>query len=113
MQVSFSSALEGGHVISDSPCTLLSLLVRIDSTLASGTYYVQVFNASSAPANGAGTLLLRPFKVQHLLGVDDELEIDITVNGVRASAGVYVCVSSTEFSKTIVGSYASFEGGVL
>lgn len=107
-----STALEGGRIVSAAPGTLVSLSARIDSTLASGTYYVQVHNAAAEPANGTSAFLLRPFKVVHVSGLDDDLSFDIPSKGVKANVGVYVCISSTEFTKTIVASSGSFEGMV-
>lgn len=109
----FSIEIEGGHVLKASAGTLLRASARIDSTLASGTYYVQLHNAASAPADGTSAFLMAPVKIQHISGIDDGYDFDIPAGGVAASSGIYVCISSMEFTKTIVASAGTFEGMVV
>jgi hypothetical protein len=108
LDVAISSALEGGHVIKASPGRLYSLTVRIDSTLASGTYYLQLHNSAGVASEGAHAFLEAPTKVQHEQGYDDFVSKDSSRGGVYASLGIYACISSTEFTKTLVASAASF-----
>jgi hypothetical protein len=107
MSTAQSTSLEGGRVVKASPGRLYSLTVRIDSTLASGSYYVQIIDAASTPANGAVTFLEAPIKVQHVLGFDDTVTATDSSGGLYGTAGLYVCISSTEFTKTLVTSAAS------
>jgi len=108
----FSIALANSFQIIDAPCVLRSITVRVDSTLATATYYVQLWNASALPADATVVTLansmMAPEKVQHVLGVDNEIRIDFNENGVNASNGAFLCLSSTEFTKTLVaGSFMS------
>lgn len=107
-----SSALEASHVISAAACTLRSVSVRLDSTAPTATYYVQVLNSATLPADGAVTRLISSEKVQHTLGADDLVTFPVPDGGISASAGVVVVLSSTEFTKTISGAYLSITGVV-
>jgi hypothetical protein len=100
-----TSALVASKEVKSSAGVLRWLRVRLDSTAANGTYYLQILNAAALPADGAVTHLLAPIKVIHANGADDTIQIDLTDNGVYASAGIVVCLSTTEFTKTIAGAY--------
>lgn len=108
-----SSALEASHIIKASAGTLLNGIIRLDSTAPTGTYYIQVLNAASVPANGAVTHLITPKKIQHITGTDDTYVFDRNISaiysGVSASTGIVVVLSSTEFTLTISGSYLSVD----
>jgi hypothetical protein len=106
----FSSALEASHVVKASAGNLYSTAARLDSTAPSGTYYVQILNAASLPANGAVTHLTAPKKIQHTTGVDDEFYYEFDPGGIAASTGIVVVLSTTEFTKTISGAYLSLLG---
>jgi len=102
VSVDQSAALEASSVAKASAGRFLGLLGRIDSTAGSGTYYIQVLNASSLPADGAVTHLKAPKKIQHTTGTDSDFEIDVNdVGGIYASTGIVWCISTTEFTKTI------------
>ncbi len=100
-----STALEASAVVKNAAGMLKGFDVRVDSTLASGTYYVQILNHASLPADGAVTHLIAPVKVIHTVGFDDFIEDRFP--DVSAGTGVVVCLSTTEFTKTIGGAYLS------
>lgn len=101
--VAFSTALVASQVISATACTLRSLTARLDATLASGTYYLQLFNTAAAPAEatGVGSMLIAPWKFQHTGGTDQTVEMDFGAAGISASTGATAVLSTTEFTKTI------------
>lgn len=102
----FSTALANSFQILNAPCILRSITLRVDSTLATATYYVQGWNAAALPADGTATSLANSFmaasKVQHVLNSDDEVRISFNERGVKATLGAFLCLSSTEFTKTLV-----------
>lgn len=105
--VDFSSALEASSVIKASAGTLRSIFGRIDSTHATATYYFQVLNAASVPADGAVTHLIAPRKIAHVNGTNTNFEIDLTDSCIHGSTGLVWCLSTTEFTKTISGAFVS------
>lgn len=106
--VDASTALEASSVSKASAGIVCKFYGRIDSTAATATYYVQLMNASSLPANGAVTFLVTPIKIQHNTGTDSYFDIDLTGDDanscVTASTGIVWDLSSTEFTKTISAS---------
>lgn len=102
-----STDLEASSVTKTSAGVMRYFSGRLDSTLATGTYYVQFLNAASLPADGAVTTLTAPTKVSHVTGSDTPVVVDFTMNGVYASSGIVWCISSTEYTKTIGGAYVS------
>lgn len=103
-----SAALEASTLTKAAPGRVYSAEVRVDSTLATGTYYIQWFNNSSLPADGAGTLLTAPAKIQHVSGSDNTVNFNWeAVGGLYFSVGIVMCISTTEFTKTIGGSFTS------
>ena len=102
-----SAALEASTVTKASAGTLRSVDGRINSTHASNTYFLHCANAASLPADGAVTLLRHPKKIQHTIGADSLFSIDCTDNGIHASAGIVVYLSTTEFTKTLSGAFLS------
>lgn len=103
-----STALEASRVIKASAGRLYELMGRVDKTAPTADYWVQILNASSLPADGAVTFLDR-FKIVHTNGVDNVF--DFTDNfGAYGSSGLVVCLSTTEFTKTISGAYLSITG---
>jgi hypothetical protein len=108
-----SAALEASHILKASPGCIRSLSVRLDSTAASATYYIQILNSATLPAEGAVTHIRTPYKVQHVVGLDDIIELDFTDNGFYGSAGIVVVLSTTEFTKTIAGAYLSMDARII
>lgn len=102
-----STALEASSVTKASAGVIRAMSGRIDSTHATGTYYIQILNAASLPADGAVTTLAHPLKIQHTAGTDSNFSMDFTQNGIYASTGLVWCISTTEFSKTISGAFVS------
>lgn len=105
--VDLSSALEASSVTKASAGNLKYFSGRINATAPTGTYYLQILNASSVPADGAVTHLVTPIKLQHLNLTDTPIVIELPDNGVYASTGIVWCLSSTEFTKTISSNYVS------
>jgi hypothetical protein len=102
-----SAALEASTISKATAGNIRSASFRLDSTLASGTYYLLCMNSATLPADGAVTLLHAPTKIVHTGGVDDLINIDYTMNTIYSSAGIVYCISTSEFTKTIGGAYLS------
>lgn len=105
--VDASSALEASSVTKASAGNVRFVSGRIDSTHATASYYFQLINANSVPADGAVTFIDRPRKLQHTNGTDTNFTIDYTDNCINASTGIVWCLSTTEFTKTISGAFVS------
>ena len=106
--LSASTALEASRIIKASAGTLRALTVRLDSTAGSATFYVQLYNSATLPADGAARLA--GMKVVHTSGTDDRLVFDFAEHGIRFSAGIVVALSTTPFTKTIAGAFLDVEG---
>lgn len=102
-----SAALEASTISKATPGVIRAATVRIDSTHATATYYIQFYNSATLPADGAVTFLCAPYKVQHVTGTDTTVSFDFTMNGLYASAGIVMALSTTEFTKTISGAFTS------
>lgn len=102
-----STALEASSISKATAGVVRMVQGRIDSTLATGPYYIQLLNSATLPADGAVTTLLAPLKIQHTTGTDSLFNIDCTMNGVYSSAGIVIVLSTTEYTKTIGGAYLS------
>jgi hypothetical protein len=107
--VAFTSTLTSSLLIKSSSGVLRSISGRVDSTAPTANLYLQLFNSGSMPAEGVGVaaMLVAPIKVQHTSGTDNTISIDFTNNGIFASNGMIAILSSTEFTKTITGSFMS------
>lgn len=108
----FSVILANSFVVKATPGVIRSVTLRVDGTLASGTYYVQLWNLAAPPADGlivtAGNSLAAPVKVVHVLGTDDNVRYDFNEGGEPFTAGASLNLSSTEFNKTAVaGAFVS------
>lgn len=113
MTVVNSTALEASHILKAAPGRFYYARVEIDSTATTGTYYVQLINSATLPADGAVTLLIAPIKVHHTNGTTSAVDIDRSMYGVYASAGIVVTVSTTQYTKTIITSnWMNAEGHV-
>lgn len=102
-----STALEASSISKAAAGVVRAVDGRIDSTAATGTYYIQLLNSATLPADGAVTTLIAPKKIQHTTGTDTNFSIDCTMNGVYSSAGIVIVLSTTEYTKTIGGAYIS------
>lgn len=108
LSVDQSSTLEASSVVKASDGVLYAVSGRIDSTAPSATYFLQFLNSASLPSDGAVTMLRGARKYVHATGTDTQIDIDMSrYNGVYGSAGLVLCLSSTEFTKTISGAYLS------
>lgn len=109
-----SAALEASSIAKAAAGNILGTEGRIDSTAPTGTYYIQWMDSATLPANGAVTMLRAPMKIQHVSGMDDYFSwFTDTINGVPATAGIVVDISTTEFTKTISGAYLSMTNYVI
>jgi hypothetical protein len=110
----FSTALANSFVIKAAPGIIRSNTIRVDSTLATGTYYVQLWNLAAPPADATAVTvpnsIAAPVKVIHVNGVNDIIEYDFDEYGTAFSVGASLNLSSTEFTKTtVVGAFLSVE----
>jgi len=105
--VAFSVALEASKIVKASPGNLRAATIRLDATAPSATYYVQVLNSASLPADGPVVHLIAPIKKIHTTGTDTYISVDMTDSCINATAGIVVVLSITEFTKTISGAYLS------
>lgn len=113
----FTTALAASLVIKATPGTLGYISGRIDSTAATATYYLQLWNLAALPADATAVTnvnsLGNPLKIVHTLGVDDLFQYLTPDGGVDASAGIVLGVSSTEFTKTASGAFMSATASFL
>lgn len=102
----FTTALATNLIAKAAAGVLRKLFVRVDSTATTGTYYVQLFNSATLPADttGTGSMLVAPKRVALTSGTEQYLELDYTDAGIAFTAGLVVVLSTTEFTKTIVTS---------
>lgn len=103
--VDISAALEASSIVKATAGVLRSIDGRIDASAPTATYFLDVMNSATLPADGAVTELWSPKKIVHTTGTDSNFSIDFTMNGIYASAGIVVCLSSTEDTKTITAAY--------
>jgi hypothetical protein len=92
-----STAVETSHVIKASAGTLYSFEVAADSTLSGAAWWVMIFNATSAPADGA----VAPAKCYPLSSGQTGYAGAFAAGGVSFTTGITIAVSTTGcFSKT-------------
>ena len=102
-EISFSTALEASRVASSSPAVFKQVFGKIDSTAGTDVYYIQVFDASSVPAEAATNFLCAPLEVNHTSGTSTLFSFEVS-HGVQADNGIVVVASTLEFEKEIVTS---------
>lgn len=106
--VSQVAALAASLVVKSGAGKLKSIKGRIDSTATAADYYIQILNAASLPANGTVTHLWPPQKVKgHVTTADDKFDIDFGAEGIFASTGIVIALSTTEFTLTIASAWLS------
>lgn len=104
---SAATALAANQVLKSSAGTLYSFEVQADSTLAAATWWVMVYNATSAPADGAVT----PAKCYRQEAGVYQMGGTFGAGGIALSSGVVIGVSSTGcFTKT-ASTHAAFIAG--
>lgn len=113
--VKASTALAASLVLKAAPGVLRSVSGRVDSTAPTATYYLQLFDSATLPADTTATTAVAPApqKVQHVTGTDSRFSIDLAAEGVAFAAGIVFVISSTEFTKTIAGAYLSLTAELL
>jgi hypothetical protein len=101
----FSTELDNSFQVYPGRHILRSITVRVDAVIPTGDYYIQIWNADIPPADGTiqsqSNSHIAPEKVQHTLGTDDEVRFDFNENGIPATIGAFICLSTTEFEKTL------------
>jgi hypothetical protein len=101
-----SGTLTNSFVISAVAGIIRSLTVRIDAALASGTYYLQLWNLAALPADGLlGTTtnwITSAVKVVHILGTDNNVVYNFNEEGQAFDTGAVLGLSSTAADKTNV-----------
>ena len=102
-----SAALEASSVIKASPGNIRKFSGAIDSTAATGKYYLQFINAAAVPADGVVALLCSPTPIEHTTGEDTPIIINFPENGQNGSTGLVWCLSTTRFTKTIAGAFVA------
>jgi hypothetical protein len=111
-----SSALEAGKVLSTINGVHLMTNIGIDSTAATGVYYVHLIQGTdSVPGNGAYaagiTFLHPPIAWAHVNGVPDNILIDDLPGGAAFTGGLVIVLSTTQFTKT-GSAYALFDSAI-
>jgi hypothetical protein len=102
-----SAALEASSVTKANAGVLYKIDGRIDSVATTGSYFIQFINAASLPADGAVTMLRSPKKLQHTNGTDSTFSFDFNPGGIYANSGITICLSTTDFTKTIGSAWLS------
>lgn len=113
--VSSGNALVSSKVIRNKPGTHYSTYATIDASAPTATYWIQLLDSVSVPANGAltpGVVFHTPRPVAHQNGVPDELTWDDGDQGVRFALGLSIVLSTTQFSKTEAGAYLTFDSEI-
>ncbi len=108
----FTTALASKLIVSTvNLSTIRSVSGRLDATAASGTYYLQCWNLDDVPVDTTpvadATNLMGPLKIVHVLGTDDEINVDFDDGGTEASLGITFGLSTTEFTQTAAGDFLS------
>lgn len=94
---SSTNSLAANQVVKASPGTLLSFEVQADSTLSAAAWWVMIYNATSAPADGAVT----PAKCYAQTTGTTQMGGSFATGGVAFSTGIVIGVSTTGcFTKT-------------
>jgi hypothetical protein len=100
----FSTGLAASFVIRSQPGILRSVTVVVDGAVASGTYYLQLWDLPGVPAEGTAVTiansLASPVKVVHVTGTDDTIRYDFDEYGVNMDNGGCMNLSTTRFTKT-------------
>lgn len=103
-----SQALDSGEVVKASAGKLKSVTALIDTAAATDEYFLQVFDATAIPADGAVTHKLPPVSVSHTNGTQSKIVINLSDPGINCTTGITVCISTTQVTKTIAGNVALF-----
>lgn len=98
-----STALEASSISKASAGNFYQAFGVIDSTATTDTYYVQILDSATLPADGAVTHLVTPVPVEHTNGTESTFNIQPELP-VAASSGIVIVLSTTLVTKTIVGS---------
>lgn len=94
---SSTTALAANQIIKASPGTLYSFEVQADSTLCAAAWWVMIYNATSAPADGAVT----PIKSYAVPAGTCQVGGTFAAGGVAFSTGIVIGDSTTgPFTKT-------------
>lgn len=116
------NSLVTGQVLLANDGTHYSTHVTLDASAPSATYYVQMIQGSATvpadgaiigpPSSGVLAFLHTPRTVVHVSGTPDEIVFD-DEPGVGVWTGLWIGLSSTQFTKTQIGTaYLLIDGAV-
>ncbi len=104
----FNESLSNKLIASTNPGKVLKYSAKLDSSLATGVYYIQAWDADDVPAGATVVTntnsVFAPVEVAHTNGTATILDVDLT--GPEGEAGLYfkdgfvLALSTTEFSYT-------------
>lgn len=100
-----SPALEASRQIKGSAGNLDAYRIEIAPGAGSAQYYIQFFDSPTLPAEGAVPSFV--VTVSHTTGTVSTKERDYNDNPIYFPTGMYVVISSTQFTKTIAGAVAN------
>lgn len=96
-----SSALEPSGVLKATAKNLYRIHGKLDAALGANIYYLQIIDASSVPADGAVTMI-DELTIEHGGTSPTNFDLDFRPASVRGSNGLVYCISTTEFTKTVI-----------
>jgi hypothetical protein len=111
-----TGSLQTAILMRAAPAIVRNITLTIDAALGTATYYVQLWNLAAVPGNG---LIMTPTNglssavpVAHVFNTTDLVRFDFAEDGIEATAGVAITLSSTRFSQTdIAGNHLALLTG--
>lgn len=95
-----SSALEKSGVARNAPALLSQAFGYINSTETTGTYYFQIYDSATVPADGATAVFEVAF--DHTNGITTSpINLDVIQGKYYFTNGISWAISSTAFTKTL------------
>lgn len=95
-----SSALEKSGVARNAPALLSQAFGYINSTETTGTYYFQIYDSATVPADGATAVFEVAF--DHTNGITTSpINLDVIQGKYYFANGISWAISSTAFTKTL------------
>lgn len=104
-----SSALAANQVVKGSAGTLYSFNVAADSTLSAAAWWVMIYNATSAPADGA----VAPVKCYSVPSGGSAISGSFGAGGVTFSTGIVIGVSTNGCFTKAASTHAFISGDAL
>lgn len=89
---------------------LLGAYGFIDASASTDVYYVQFFDAGAEPADTTAVSAAMPtaIVVNHTNGTPSPWQLDLKGKSVNFSSGLYIVISTTQFTKTETGDIGAF-----